>query len=111
MNDEGYRILLEGFNQPVFRSFEGYLKTERIPEDDIKLILKQYKPFCITYELPPGIYTSKDILNYVDKVSKRDLQREYDDISMQTNLNLRSLLSLMRNRFQYSFGFHSILGF
>ena len=43
-------------------NIEGYLRiVVDLDEDGVHLILKHYKSFSITYDLSPGIYTTKDI--------------------------------------------------
>ena len=55
-----------------------------------QLFLKQYNSYFVTYELPPGIYTTKDISEavYTKVDDKGTLETEYDDITMKTKLIL-----------------------
>ena len=57
-----------------------------LDENDIQLILKQYNSHFISYELSPGIYTTKDISEVVYTMGDHEgtLRIEYDDISMKT---------------------------
>ena len=56
----------------------------------IQLTLKQYISYFTTYEIVPGIYSSKDTSVVI--LTKGDhqgpLQNEYDDIRMKTEFNL-----------------------
>ena len=55
-----------GYGRSPIRDFESYLTiVVGLDEDDIRLILKQYYSFFITYEIPPGIYTFEDFLDVV----------------------------------------------
>ena len=74
-----------------FGDFESFLRTTGdLTEDDIQLILKQYISIFVTFEIPRGIYTTKDILDAVYTVGDHEgtLQLENDEISMKTKLVL-----------------------
>ena len=74
-----------------FRVFESFLRTRSdLNEDDIQLILKHYKSLFVTFEIPPGIYTIKDISDAVYTVGHHEgtLQLKNYDISMKTKLVL-----------------------
>ena len=69
---DGYHMLLLGYARSPFRDFENFLRivvgldeddihVVGLDEDDIQLILKQYNSKSITYEIPPGLYPTKDI--------------------------------------------------
>ena len=76
-----------GYARSAFRDFESYLRiVVGIDEKNIQLILKHYNSFFITYEIPPGIYTIKDILEVVYTKGDHEgtLLMECDDISMKT---------------------------
>ena len=76
----------------VFQYFESFHKTEiDLAEDDIKLVLDEYKSSFITYELETGIYTIEEIskvlfnvlhLEYPSSNSKN--ATELDDITRKT---------------------------
>ena len=117
MNDSGYMNILARYTRSVFQDFESFLRTEiDLVEDDIKLVLDEYKSNFVTYELDPGIYTYKDIavaLYYI-------LQSEYpstgseilirlDDITKKTKLVVRS--GFIAIRFDEKSFFSTILGF
>ena len=55
-------------------------------EDVIELILYQYSLNFITYDIPQGAYTSREVLDYIDVFSKGGLQIEYDHTSSKTKL-------------------------
>ena len=52
------------------------------------MILKQYNSDFVSYEIPPGIYTIRDISEAVYTKSHNEgfLQIEYDDIGMKTKI-------------------------
>ena len=55
-NTDGYIILLMGYARSPFRDYESYLRIViGLNEDNIQLILKQYKSNFVTFEIPPGI--------------------------------------------------------
>ena len=75
MKDEQYMNIISYYIRSVFQDFESFLRTQiDLVEDDIKLILDEYKSNFITYEIPPGIYTFKDfsevILNFLQSEYK-----------------------------------------
>ena len=57
-------------------------------DEDIQLILKEYKSHFITYELSPEIYTIQDISDAVHTFSGHSeiIEIEYNDISMKTKI-------------------------
>ena len=62
MKDDGYLRILATYVSSVFQDFESFLRTEiDLVEDDIRLVVDEYKSSFITYELKTGIYTSKDL--------------------------------------------------
>ena len=80
-----------GYARSLFPDFEFYLRiVADLDEDDIPLILKQYKSYFITYEIPPDIYTIKEVseIVYTKGNLEGTLQIEYDDNSMETKLIL-----------------------
>ena len=56
----GNAVSLKGHPQSVFQDFESYLRAEKIPEDDKKLVLKTYTLAFITDTIFPGIYGVHD---------------------------------------------------
>ena len=63
------------YTQSSFRDFESYLRSlTGLKEDDIQLILKQYKSNFIRYESFPGFYTFKDI----SEVLSRGFEKEFE---------------------------------
>ena len=59
-------------------------------DDDIELILNQYKMNLIAFEIPQRVYMIKAIIAYNDEKSKGGFQIDYDDVNMKTNLLERS---------------------
>ena len=61
-SSDGYIIFLMGYARSPFRDFESFFRVVfGLDEDDLPLILEQFTSNFINYELPPGIYTIKDI--------------------------------------------------
>ena len=88
-----------------------------LDEEDIHLILKEYKSHFITYELSPGIYTIQDISDVVQTFSGHSdiIEIGYDDISMKTKIilkykNFRENFGLGTLRFDEKSFFHTLLG-
>ena len=78
-------------DRSLFRDIESYLRVVvGLDEDNIQLILKQYTPKFVTYEIPPGIYSIKGIskIVYTNGDHEETLQFECDDISMKTKFIL-----------------------
>ena len=78
-----------GFARSPFRDFENCLRIViGLEEDDLQIILKQYKSFFFTYELLLGIYTIKDISEaaYTMDDHEGSMKIENEDISMKTKL-------------------------
>ena len=117
MNDSGYMNILARYTESVFQDFESFLRTEvDLVEEDIKLVLDEYKSNFVTYELDPGIYSYKDIAIAVFYI----VQTEYsqydsailitlDDITRKTKLVLRP--KIIAIRFDGKSFFSTILGF
>ena len=62
MEDEQYMNISSIYTSSVFQDFESFLRTQiDLNENDMKLVLDEYNSSFITYQLPPGIYTFKDI--------------------------------------------------
>ena len=84
---DGYIIPLMAFARSPFRDFESFRRiVVGVDEDDIQLILKQYKSYFINHELRPGIYTIKDISEIVYTMGDHEgtLKFEFDVITMRT---------------------------
>ena len=45
-------------------------------EDDIERILKQHNLHFILYEIPPGVFTAGDFIDYLDEISKGRIEKE-----------------------------------
>ena len=96
---DGYIILLMGYARSPFRDFESWHRiVVGLDEDDIRLILKQYKANFVTYELDPGNFTIEDIQEAVYPLGDHEgtLQIQYDDLKKKTKPIL--------NRFGITFG-------
>ena len=117
-NSDGYTILLLNYSRSQFREFEGFLRIRvGLDEEDIQLILKEYKSHFITYELSPGIYTIQDISDVIQSFSGHSdiIEIEYNDICMITKIILkykdwREIFGLGTLRVDKKSFFHSLLG-
>ena len=117
MNDEQYMNILAIYTSSVFQDFESFLRTQiDLVEDDIKLVLDEYNSSFITYELDPGIYTSKDISEALFNILQSDcpgdcnvIVIEYDDIKVKTKLDVKA--GVIAIRFDEKSFFSTILGF
>ena len=55
-------MLLSGYARSQFRDFKSYLKiVVGLKEDDIQINLIQNISYFIIFEIPPSIYSIKDI--------------------------------------------------
>ena len=116
-NSDGYTILLLNYSRSQFRDFETLRIRVGLDEEDIQLILKEYNSHFKTYELSPGIYTIKDILDVVQTFSCHSdiIEIEYNDISMKTKIFLkyndwRENFGSGTLRFDKKSFFHTLLG-
>ena len=117
MNDEQYMNILAIYTRSVFQDFESFLRTQiDLVEDDIKLVLDEYKSNFVTYELVPGIYRYRDIaeaLYYILESeypsSGSEILIRLDDITRKTKLVVRS--GIIAIRFDEKSFFSTILGF
>ena len=111
--------LLYHYAKSLFRDFESYLRiVVGLNEEGIKLILKQYNSYFVTYELTPGIYTIQDISDAVHTFSGHDeiIKIGYDDITMKTKISLKyehqhDDFGSGTLRFDERCFFHTLLGF
>ena len=112
---DGYTILLTGYANSSFRDFETYLRIfVGLGDDNIRLILKQYKEKFITYELDPGNYTIEDLQKAVHPLGDHEgtLQIEYDDLNKKVKLILTHFGETFETlRFDEKSFFHTLLGF
>ena len=101
----------------LFQYFESFLITEvDVVEDDIKLVLDEYNSSFVTYELPPGIYTFKDLSEVLFNILQSEypgslnvIDIKFDDITRKTKLVVRP--GIIAIRFDEKSFFSSILGF
>ena len=62
MEDEQCMRILSIYTSSVFQDFESFLWTQiDLVEDDVRMVLDEYKSSFITYKITPGIYTFKDL--------------------------------------------------
>ena len=72
---DGYYLILQDYVYSLYRDFESYLRNlTGLNEGDFQLLLKQYNSKFITYKLPPGAYTLKDL----SIVLSRGLNNEFE---------------------------------
>ena len=117
MEDEQYMNFLSIYFRSVFQDFESFLRTQiNLIEDDVKLVLDEYKSSFLTYEIQPGIYTSKDISEALFNIlqseypgSSNVIDIEVDDFTMKTKLVVRD--GIIAIRFDEKSFFSTILGF
>ena len=117
MNDEQYMKTLAIYIRSVFQDFESFLRTQiDLIEDDVKLVLDEYKSSFITHEVQPGIYTFKDISEALLNILQIEypgpsnvIDIEYDDITMKTKLVVR--YGIIAIRFDEKSFFNTVLGF
>ena len=117
MKDEQYMNIEDGYVMSVFQDFESYLRTEvDLIEDDIKLVLDEYNSNFITYEIPTGIYSFKDVsevlLNFLQSKYEGVFDKiviEFDDFTKRTKLEVR--LGMVAIRLDEKSFFSTILGF
>ena len=76
-----------GYARSPFSDFESYLRiVVGLDEDDIQLLLKQYVSISVTYEILPGVYSTRDFAKAVYSLRDHEgtLKNEKDDIAMKT---------------------------
>ena len=81
-----------GYARSPFQDCECYLGiVVGLDEENVQLILKQYIPSFLTYEIPAGIYSFTEFSEaiYIMGDHEWTLQIELNDISMKTNLTLK----------------------
>ena len=117
MKDEQYMNILAVYTSSVFQDFESFLKTQiELIEDDVKLVLDEYKSSFITYEISRGIYTFKEISEALFNILQSEypipsntIVIEFDDITRKTKLVVSS--DIIAIRFDEKSFFSTILGF
>ena len=117
IKDDKYMPILSGYTSSIFQDFESYLRTEvDLVEDDIRLVLDEYKSNFITYEISLGIYTSKDIsealLGFLQSEYEgyhNAIDIKFEDTNMKTKLVVRP--GIIAIRFDEKSFFSTILGF
>ena len=110
-------IIIAGYVSSVFQDFESYLRTEvDLIEDDFKLVSDENNSSFITYGNSPGIYTFTDISEVLFNILQIEypgpsnvIDIEYDDITMKTNLFVKS--GIIAIRFDEKSFFCNVLGF
>ena len=102
---DGYEILLGSYIQSKFQNFKSYLRTKiDWAEEDIELILKQFFLNFIKTEIPLGVHTTADFIDYIEEFSKGGIKIGYDDITKKTKLFERSKIIRCDNKgFFYTF--------
>ena len=105
------------YTKSIFQDSESFLRTEvDLVEDDIRLVLDEYKSSFITYVLEPGIYTSKDLSEALSIILPSEYEGhhntiniKFDDITMKTKLIVMPCILDMR--FDEKSFFSTIIGF
>ena len=117
MKDVGYMNFVAGYVSSVFQDFESYLRTEvDLVEDDIKLVLDDYNSSFITYELEPGIYTSKDVSEALFNILQLECPGPSNTIVIEFDDNTRRIklvvkIGVIAIGFDENSFFSTILGF
>ena len=117
MKGAGYMNFVAGYVSSVFEQFESSLRTEvDMVEDDLLLVLDEYKSSFITYDLEPGIYTFEDISEALFNIRQLEhpgpsntIVIEFDDITRKTKLVVTSGIVVIR--FHEKSFFSIVLGF
>ena len=81
------------YSSSIIQDFESFFGTQfDLIEVDIRLVLQEYSSKFITFELPKGIYTFKDLSQTLVRVLQPEYQGyhnavyiELDDITMKSN--------------------------
>ena len=117
MKNEQYVNVLAMYIDSVCQDFVHFLRTQiDLVEDDIKLVLDEYNSNIVTNKNTPGNYTFKDISEALFNVLQSEypgpskvIDIEYDDITIKTELVLKS--RIIARRFDEKSFFSTILGF
>ena len=81
---DGHLLLLRGYARSQFRDFGSYLRIfVGLDKKNIQLILKQNNSYFLSFELPPGFCSIRDISDVVYTMGdhKGTLQVEYDEMA------------------------------
>ena len=85
-------MLLGEYIQSIFQDFESYLRAKvDLAKEDIDLTLRQYLLNFITCETPLGVFTTGDVIEYFDEISKAGSKIENEGITMKTELFEKSI--------------------
>ena len=117
MKDDQYMKFSGFYDLSLFQDFESHLRREiDLVEDDIELVLYEYKSSFITYELEPGIHTFKDLSEALFKFLQPEFEGvnytidiESHDFTMKTKIVVRA--GTVARRFDQKSFFSTILGF
>ena len=96
-NEESTKILV-GYTRSVFQDSERYLRTKvDLIEGETILVLDEYNSSFISYELQPGVYSFKDLSEFLFNILQpeflgfnKSIDFEIDNINMKTELIVRS---------------------
>ena len=80
--------ILAGYTSSICQDFESHLRMAvDLAENDIRETLDDYKSIFITFEIPPGIYTS----NYFSAFLLRNFLFEYEGVHNTVDNDLDDL--------------------
>ena len=68
-----------------FQGFESYLRTIRVSEENIELLLDLFNSRFVNFELPPGVYEMTDIKNTINDLVKVSVVT--DDVTLEKSSN------------------------
>ena len=80
-----------GYARSRFRGYESYLRIVfGLDEDIFNWFWNNFSSSFVTYEIPPGIYSTEDILDAVYTMGDPEgtLEIEYDEITMKAKFIL-----------------------
>ena len=116
MKVDKYMRNLAIYVNSIFQDFESFLRAVNLVEDDISLVLDKYNSIFITYELQPGISTSKDLSEALFNILQSEypgpsnvIDIEFDHLTRKSKLLVRN--SIIAMRFDEMSFSSTILGF
>ena len=117
MKDDKYKHIVAIYLNSMFQDFQIFLRTDvDLVEDDIRLVLDEYKSNYFIYKLQPGINNFERISEAFLKILQPEydgyhntIDIEFDDITMKTKLV--AIPGIIDKRYDENSFFNTILGF
>ena len=88
--DTVHENLLPDNVKSVFQEFETYLRTKKVSEEKIKLILKIINTRFVSFEIPTGVYEMIDINRTTKDLVKTKVV--IDQVTMKTRSYTNTIL-------------------